>query len=212
MSAPGLHAAAGARRGRVAILTGCAQSVLDPGINEAAIRLLTRLRRRGRGARGRSLLRLAGPSYGPRGGRARSGAPQCRRVDARASRTAVSTRSSSPRRAAARRSRTMASCCASIRPMREKAARISALARDVTEYLAALDLPEPAAQPGPCGRLSFRLLDAARPEDHAPAEGTACQGRLCRQGAARGASVLRLGRHLQHHAARDRRCNCATAR
>ncbi len=30
------------RRGRVAMLSGCAQSVLDPGINEAAIRLLTR--------------------------------------------------------------------------------------------------------------------------------------------------------------------------
>jgi glycolate oxidase iron-sulfur subunit len=34
--------AEGERRGRVALLQGCAQSVLDPGINEAAIRLLTR--------------------------------------------------------------------------------------------------------------------------------------------------------------------------
>ena len=40
---PSTHAAAGIRRGRVAILTGCAQPVLEPGINEAAIRLLTRL-------------------------------------------------------------------------------------------------------------------------------------------------------------------------
>ena len=32
-----------ARRGRVAILTGCAQPVLEPGINEATIGLLTRL-------------------------------------------------------------------------------------------------------------------------------------------------------------------------
>jgi glycolate oxidase iron-sulfur subunit len=31
------------KRGRVAILTGCAQPVLDPAINEATIRLLTRL-------------------------------------------------------------------------------------------------------------------------------------------------------------------------
>ena len=31
------------KRGRVAILTGCAQPVLDPGINDATIRLLTRL-------------------------------------------------------------------------------------------------------------------------------------------------------------------------
>jgi glycolate oxidase iron-sulfur subunit len=33
----------GTRRGRVAILAGCAQSVLDPGINEATARLLSRL-------------------------------------------------------------------------------------------------------------------------------------------------------------------------
>ena len=35
-------APAGERRARVALLRGCAQSVLDPGINEAAVRLLTR--------------------------------------------------------------------------------------------------------------------------------------------------------------------------
>ncbi|TVR09621.1 MAG: glycolate oxidase iron-sulfur subunit [Salinarimonadaceae bacterium] len=34
--------AQGERRGRVAILQGCAQQVLDPGLNEAAIRVLTR--------------------------------------------------------------------------------------------------------------------------------------------------------------------------
>jgi glycolate oxidase iron-sulfur subunit len=40
---PGVHAAQGARRARVALLTGCAQTVLAPRINEATIRLLTRL-------------------------------------------------------------------------------------------------------------------------------------------------------------------------
>ena len=38
-----IHPAEGARRGRVALLDGCAQRVLDPGINDATIRLLTRL-------------------------------------------------------------------------------------------------------------------------------------------------------------------------
>ena len=39
---PGVFPAKGERKGRVALLRGCAQSVLDPGINDAAIRLLTR--------------------------------------------------------------------------------------------------------------------------------------------------------------------------
>jgi glycolate oxidase iron-sulfur subunit len=42
MDRPQVFAAEGARRRRVALLTGCAQRVLDPGINEATIRLLTR--------------------------------------------------------------------------------------------------------------------------------------------------------------------------
>lgn len=41
--APGVFKAAGKRRGRVAILAGCAQPVLDPGINAASIRILNRL-------------------------------------------------------------------------------------------------------------------------------------------------------------------------
>ena len=39
---PGVHRAEGPRRGRVAMLQGCAQPVLAPHINEAATRLLTR--------------------------------------------------------------------------------------------------------------------------------------------------------------------------
>jgi glycolate oxidase iron-sulfur subunit len=38
-----VHAAQGERKGRVALLAGCAQQVLDPEINDATIRLLTRL-------------------------------------------------------------------------------------------------------------------------------------------------------------------------
>ncbi len=40
---PGVFPATGARRGRVALLAGCAQQVLRPQINAAAIRLLNRL-------------------------------------------------------------------------------------------------------------------------------------------------------------------------
>ena len=40
---PGTYAAIGKVRGRVGLLRGCVQSVTDPGINAAAIRLLTRL-------------------------------------------------------------------------------------------------------------------------------------------------------------------------
>ncbi|MBZ9934693.1 glycolate oxidase subunit GlcF [Mesorhizobium sp. BR1-1-16] len=40
---PGTFTAEGQRRGRVALLAGCVQPVLDPAINEAAIRLLTRI-------------------------------------------------------------------------------------------------------------------------------------------------------------------------
>ena len=38
-------AAEGGRKGRVALLQGCVQSVLAPSINDAAIRLLNRIRR-----------------------------------------------------------------------------------------------------------------------------------------------------------------------
>jgi glycolate oxidase iron-sulfur subunit len=40
---PQVHAAIGTRRARVALLAGCAQQVLAPSINEATIRLLTRM-------------------------------------------------------------------------------------------------------------------------------------------------------------------------
>ena len=39
---PAIHSATGTKRKRVALLTGCAQRVLDPAINEATIRVLTR--------------------------------------------------------------------------------------------------------------------------------------------------------------------------
>ena len=43
LAGPRVHRALGDRRGRVALLAGCAQQVLAPEINDATIRLLTRL-------------------------------------------------------------------------------------------------------------------------------------------------------------------------
>ena len=90
----------------------------------------------------------------------------------------------------------------------EKAARIAALARDVTEVVAdARACRRPGRRsPRPAGRLSFGLLAAARPEDPPRAEGACCAaaGFAVARGAG-GASVLRLGRHLQHAAAGARR-------
>ena len=43
LAKPGIHPAQGQRRARVLLLTGCAQQVLGPQINDAAVRLLTRL-------------------------------------------------------------------------------------------------------------------------------------------------------------------------
>lgn len=43
LGAPGIYQAEGTMRGRVALLMGCVQSVIEPSINAATIRLLTRL-------------------------------------------------------------------------------------------------------------------------------------------------------------------------
>ncbi|MBM3281058.1 MAG: glycolate oxidase subunit GlcF [Candidatus Handelsmanbacteria bacterium] len=43
LATPGVHPAQGERRARVLLLIGCAQQVLGPQINDAALRLLTRL-------------------------------------------------------------------------------------------------------------------------------------------------------------------------
>ncbi len=47
----------------------------------------------------------------------------------------------------------------------DKAARISALAKDITELMTGLGLQPPVGDPAPGRRLSFGLLDAARPGD-----------------------------------------------
>jgi glycolate oxidase iron-sulfur subunit len=137
--------AAGPRRGRVALLKGCAQSVLDPGINAAAIRLLTRLGIEvvlvgGEGCCGALPHHMGRSEAAHRLARANLDA-WWREIAGDGLDAIVITTSG---------------CGTTIKDYgflfrdepayAEKAARVAALARDVSEYLEALRLP-PAAQP-----------------------------------------------------------------
>jgi glycolate oxidase iron-sulfur subunit len=142
---PGTHLANGPRRGRVAILSGCAQPVLKPEINAATIRLLTRL--------GVEVVAPAGEvccgSLVHHMGREEQALEAARRnVDVwlgeveKGGLDAIVI--------------TASGCGTTIKDYgfmlrldpayADKAARVSALARDVTEYLSTLDLPQQEAQ------------------------------------------------------------------
>ncbi|MGL3606011.1 glycolate oxidase subunit GlcF [Rhizobium sp. G187] len=137
---PATHAPRTERRGRVAILTGCAQPVLDPGINEAAIALLTRLGVEVVVPRGESccgaLVHHMGREEQALESARRNVDVWSRAVDEGGLDAIIVTTSG---------------CGTTIKDYghmlrldpvyAEKAARISALAKDVTEYLHTLDLP-----------------------------------------------------------------------
>jgi len=147
VSRPGSHSAKGERRGRVALLTGCAQSVLDPGINEATVRLLTRLGVEvvvpaGEGCCGALVHHMGKEDAALAAARVNVDA-WTREIEAGGLDAIIITASG---------------CGTTIKDYgfmlrldpayAEKAARVSALAKDVTEYLATLDLPEPTVKPG----------------------------------------------------------------
>ena len=141
---PGVFPADGERRGRVALLRGCAQSVLAPGYNEAAIRLLNR--------QGIEVVQARDGCCGAlvhHMGRERQGKAFARRAidawlaeDAKAGLDAILV--------------TASGCGTTMKDYgfmfrdepayAEKAARVSALTRDVTEYVLALDLPPPVRE------------------------------------------------------------------
>lgn len=137
---PGSRKPNAERRGRVAILTGCAQPVLDPGINEATIRLLTRLGievvvPQGEGCCG-ALVHHLGKEDPALAFARRNIDVWSREIDARGLDAIIIAASG---------------CGTTVKDYghmlrldpayADKAARVSALAKDVTEYLATLELP-----------------------------------------------------------------------
>src|SRR5882724_6504341 len=134
------------RRGRVALLQGCAQSVLGPQINEAAIRLLTR--------QGIEVVLAAGEAccgaLVHHMGREHQALAQARHnidvwsgeIESGLDAIVI----------------TASGCGTTIKDYgymlrgdpayAEKAARVSALAKDISEYLVGLDLAAPAARSG----------------------------------------------------------------
>ncbi|TPP10034.1 glycolate oxidase subunit GlcF [Rhizobium glycinendophyticum] len=137
---PATHAAVAPRRGRVAILTGCAQPVLDPGINEAAISLLTRL----------GVEVVIPPGEGCCGALVHHMGREAQALDSARRNVDVWTRAIEEGGLDAIIV-TTSGCGTTIKDYghmlrldpayAEKAGRVSALAKDITEYLSTLDLP-----------------------------------------------------------------------
>lgn len=144
---PGRYEALGTRRTRVAILSGCAQSVLDSGINEATIALLTRLGvevvvPEGEGCCG-SLVQHMGHEERALEFARRNIDIWMRAIEDEELDAIIITASG---------------CGTTIKDYgfmlrldpayAHKAAHVSSLAKDITEYLAKLDLPEPSIRSG----------------------------------------------------------------
>ena len=135
------------RRARVAILSGCAQPVLNPGINDATIRLLNRIGvevvlPQGEGCCGALVHHMGKEDAALDFARANVDA-WMREVDGEGLDAILITASG---------------CGTTIKDYghmlardpvyAHKAETVSALARDVSEYLAEIELPEPATRPG----------------------------------------------------------------
>ncbi|TDR90102.1 glycolate oxidase subunit GlcF [Enterovirga rhinocerotis] len=141
---PGTFPAEGAKRGRVAMLRGCAQSVLAPEYNEAAIRLLTRhgievvqaddgccgalVHHMGREEQGKAFARKAIDVWLEEH---RRGELDAILVTASGCGTTIKDYGFMFRDEPA---------------YAQKAATVAGLAKDVTEYVLALDLPPPARE------------------------------------------------------------------
>ncbi len=144
---PGARPAKGEKRGRVAILTGCAQPVLDPDINQAAIDLLTRLGvevvvPEGEGCCGALVHHMGREAQALDSARRNVEAWTREIADGGLDAIIITT----------------SGCGTTVKDYghmlrldpawAEKAAVVSALAKDITEYLATLDLPDPVNATG----------------------------------------------------------------
>jgi glycolate oxidase iron-sulfur subunit len=137
---PGIYPAEGKQRMRVALLRGCVQSVLDPGINEAAIRLMNR--------KGIEVVVTEGEaccgSLTHHMGKAEDALARARRMIDAWDREQIDSIIV-----------TASGCGTTIKDYghmlrldsayAEKAKAVSAKARDISEFLAEIDLPEVAA-------------------------------------------------------------------
>ncbi|KAB2770801.1 glycolate oxidase subunit GlcF [Brucella anthropi] len=139
-----VSAAKGEKRGRVAILNGCAQPVLNPGINAATLRLLNRfgievVTPKGEGCCG-SLVHHMGREEQALEQARHNVDVWTREIEAGGLDAIIVTASG---------------CGTTIKDYgymlrldpfyKDKAAHVSALAKDITEYLTGIDLPEPDA-------------------------------------------------------------------
>ena len=137
----------GSRRGRVAILSGCAQPVLDPGINEATIDLLTRIGIEvviadGEGCCGALVHHMGREEQAM--AQARNNVDVWLREAGGDGLDAIII--------------TASGCGTTIKDYghmlrldpdyADKAAKISALAKDITEYLSEIELPQPVVELG----------------------------------------------------------------
>ena len=139
---PRTHPASGTRTKRVALLRGCAQSVLDPKINEATVRLLTRL----------GVEVVVPKGEGCCGALVHHMGKEAQALDFARANVDVWTREAEAGGLDAIVI-TASGCGTTIKDYdhmlrldpayAQKAARVSALARDVTEFLYELDLPLP---------------------------------------------------------------------
>ena len=151
-AATGTHAAETPKRGRVAILSGCAQPVLNPRINEATVELLTRIGvevvvPKGEGCCG-ALVHHMGREDDALAAARKNVDAWTREIDNGGLDAIIITTSG---------------CGTTIKDYghmlrldpdyAQKAARVSALAKDITEYLVTLELPQ--SQAGNGFRLAY---------------------------------------------------------